>query len=81
MNFFYVYILQSVQMPERFYVGLTEDLKRRLARHNAGEVLHTSKSRPWRIKTAIAFSDRQAAAEFEKYLKTASGRALAKKRL
>jgi predicted GIY-YIG superfamily endonuclease len=68
-------------MPERFYVGLTEDLKRRLARHNAGEVPHTSKFRPWRIKTAIAFTDQQAAAAFEKYLKTASGRAFAKKRL
>jgi predicted GIY-YIG superfamily endonuclease len=81
MNFFYVYILQSVQMPERFYVGLTEDLKARLKKHNAGEVSHTSKLKPWHIKTAIAFTDRQCAAEFEKYLKTASGRAFAKKRL
>ena len=81
MNFFYVYILRSVQTPERFYVGLTQDLKRRLARHNAGEVPHTSKFRPWRIKTAISFTDAQNAAEFEKYLKTASGRAFAKKRL
>jgi putative endonuclease len=81
VNFFYVYILQSVQMPERFYVGLTEDLKLRLARHNAGAVPHTSKFGPWRIKTAVAFTDQKRAAEFEKYLKSASGRAFAKKRL
>jgi predicted GIY-YIG superfamily endonuclease len=81
MIFFYVYILQSVQMPERFYVGFTEDLKARLKKHNAGEVPHTSKLKPWHIRTAVAFTDRQRAAEFEKYLKTASGRAFAKKRL
>jgi hypothetical protein len=36
---------------------------------------------PWRIKTALAFRDRKRADAFEKYLKTASGRAFAKKRL
>jgi predicted GIY-YIG superfamily endonuclease len=44
MNFFYIYILRSVQLLERFYVGMTEDLKRRLVQHNDGEVPHTSKS-------------------------------------
>ena len=48
-------------------------------RHNAGEVSHTAKFAPWRIKTAIAFIDRKRAAEFERYLKTASGRAFAKR--
>jgi putative endonuclease len=56
-------------------------LKQRLGQHNAGGVSHTSKFRPWQIKTAVAFADRQRAAAFEKYLKTASGRAFAKKRL
>jgi predicted GIY-YIG superfamily endonuclease len=35
MSFFYVFILQSAQTPERFYIGMTEDLKQRLAKHNA----------------------------------------------
>jgi hypothetical protein len=35
----------------------------------------------WRLKTYVAFSDRQKAVEFEKYLKSPSGRAFAKKRL
>jgi predicted GIY-YIG superfamily endonuclease len=39
----YVYILQSLEFPEKFYVGLTENLKERLNIHNAGEVLHTLK--------------------------------------
>jgi len=81
MNFAYVYILQSFSTPEHFYVGFTEDLRARLQRHNAGEVPHTAKFRPWRIKTAIAFTDRNRALQFERYLKTASGRAFARKRL
>jgi predicted GIY-YIG superfamily endonuclease len=81
MSFFYVYILQSIDFPENHYTGLTEDLQSRLKKHNAGEVPHTSKIKPWRIKTAIAFTDRQQAAKFEKYLKTGSGRAFAHKRL
>ncbi len=66
----YVYILESHD-SEHFYVGLTDDVPARLAKHNAGEVSHTSKYRPWRLKTY----------EFEKYLKSHSGRAFAKKRL
>jgi putative endonuclease len=75
------YILQSISDPERFYVGATTDLPARLKKHNAGEVSHTSKYSPWRIKTYIAFSDEKQAFAFEKYLKSPSGRAFAKKRL
>jgi putative endonuclease len=77
----YVYILQSLAFPDRFYVGVTHDLKARLAKHNAKEVSHTSKYAPWTLKTYIAFSDEIQAYAFEKYLKSASGRAFAKKRL
>jgi putative endonuclease len=81
MQFFYVYILQNEQDKSRFYTGLTEDLRARLDKHNGGEVPHTAKFRPWRIKTAVAFTDQLRAAGFEEYLKTASSRAFAKKRL
>ena len=81
MQFFYVYILQSESGAKHFYVGRTEDLRARLKKHNKGEVPHASKFRPWRIKTAIAFDDEKRAIELERYLKTASGRAFAKKRL
>ena len=77
----YVYILQGIESAERYYVGLTDDLRDRLKRHNAGEVSHTSKFRPWRVKTYVAFSDEAQAVAFERYLKTASGRAFATKRL
>jgi predicted GIY-YIG superfamily endonuclease len=81
MNFFYVYILQSETDSEHLYVGFTEDLNARLKTHNAGQVPHTAKFLPWLIKTAVAFTERQRAIGFERYLKSASGRAFAKKRL
>jgi len=34
MDFHYVYILQSKPDPDRYYVGLTDDLKARLCKHN-----------------------------------------------
>lgn len=80
-HFVYVYILQSEIDPERFYTGSSRDLRERLQRHNAGKVLHTAKWKPWRLKTYIAFSDETRAREFEKYLKSSSGRAFVKKRL
>jgi putative endonuclease len=77
----YVYILRSLEHPDRHYVGVTADLRSRLKKHNAGEVSHTSKYAPWTVKTYVAFSDDAQAFAFEKYLKSASGRAFAKKRL
>jgi putative endonuclease len=77
----YVYILRSLQTPDRFYVDVTKDLRARLRRHNAGEVSHTSKFSPWEIKTYVAFTDEEQAHAFERYLKSGSGRAFATKRL
>ena len=81
MTYHYVYILQSENSPDRFYTGHADDLGNRLKAHNQGKCRNTSKYTPWKIKTAISFTDKQKALEFEKYLKTASGRAFAKKRL
>lgn len=47
----YVYILRSLKSPEHFYVGVTDDLRERLKKHNAGEVTHTAKYAPWELKT------------------------------
>ncbi|MEI6084872.1 MAG: GIY-YIG nuclease family protein [Verrucomicrobiota bacterium] len=80
-KFFYVYILESLVKPQTYYTGFTEDLRDRLDHHNSGAVSHTAKYRPWRLKTTTAFTDRERALEFERYLKSGSGRAFAKKRL
>lgn len=42
----YVYILQSLSNPDRFYEGATEDLKSRIKEHNAGEVFHAKEYMP-----------------------------------
>lgn len=79
MRFHYVYILCSITNPDRHYVGLSDDLEERLKKHNAGQCRHTSKFRPWQIETAVAFRSKEKAADFEKYLKSHSGRAFARK--
>ena len=75
---FYTYILRSLSHPDQRYIGSTSDLKSRLIKHNSGEVPHTSKFKPWRIQTAIAFDNKEKAVAFEDYLKTGSGREFAK---
>ena len=71
----------KASISEHFDIGITDDLRVRLAKHNAGEVPHMSKYGPWRIKSDIAFGDVAKTIAFEKYLKSASGRAFTKKRL
>ncbi len=77
--FYYVYILQSLVERERYYIGYTKDLKRRLQKHNEGGVPYTSKYKPWEIKTFFGFREKEKALQFEKYLKSHSGRAFTKK--
>ena len=82
MNAFtYVYILQSENHPDRFYIGRTADLRNRITLHNAGRIRHTVKWKPWHLKSYIALSDTNRAIALEHYLKSSSGRAFAKKRL
>ncbi len=71
-------MLKSIE-HQHFYVGMTENLEERLKVHNSGGVPHTSKFAPWEIETAIAFRSKDRAVVFERYLKTHSGRAFAKK--
>jgi predicted GIY-YIG superfamily endonuclease len=52
-----------------------------LADHNTGKSIHTAKFAPWTLECYLAFPEKQKAYDFEKYLKSHSGRAFAKKRL
>ena len=76
---FYVYILHSARDPGRRYVGFSSDLKRRLADHNTGNNASTRSGKPWKLSFYAGFPDKEDAMRFEAYLKTASGKALAKK--
>ena len=77
---YYAYILRSEADPSQIYKGLTEDIEKRLDYHNSGKVYHTAKYKPWRMVFYAAFETRELAADFEKYLKTASGIAFLRKR-
>ena len=77
----FVYLLRSVRMPERHYVGLTSDVSRRVAAHNAGESSHTSKYSPWVVSVVVAFDDEARAVAFERYLKSGSGAAFLRRHL
>ncbi len=79
-EFTYVYLLVT-QDGHSHYVVTTIDLKDRIRRHNQGQVAHTAKLRPWRIKSAIAFDSEEKAAKFERYLKSHSGREWDKRHL
>ena len=75
----FVYVLRSDSDPSRHYVGRTADVDKRLEWHNAGLCGYTLQDRPWSIVVSLEFPDERAAAQFEKYLKTGSGRAFAKR--
>jgi putative endonuclease len=74
---YHVYILRSISNPTQYYAGFTEEMKQRLADHNAGHCPHTSKHRPWELRVVVSFAERGAAINFERYLKSGSGRAFA----
>jgi putative endonuclease len=78
---YYVYLIRSLSHPDQRYVGFTRDLKERMSRHNRGASKHTAHFAPWELVTYIAFSEKQKAQDFERYLKTASGKAFSNKRL
>ncbi len=75
---YYVYVLKSKNFDE-VYIGYTTNLKQRIQVHNYGGSLHTAKYRPWILHVYFAFQDETTAINFEKYLKSHSGRAFAKK--
>jgi len=77
----YVYLLKSLSHPDQRHVGLTSDADERLKAHNTGKSSHTAKHSPSRVAATVRFEDDLRAVEFERYLKSGSGRAFANKHL
>ena len=75
----FVYILKSIPSPDEYYVGVTSDPTARLTAHNEGLSAHTCGYRPWRPLVIIEFDDQEPALQFERYLKTGSGREFARR--
>jgi putative endonuclease len=68
-----VYVLKS-RVSEKRYVGMTQDLVRRLAEHNAGKSKFTSGFAPWDVVYKESFTTTAEARAREKYFKSAAGR-------
>ena len=75
----FVYVLNNDDRHPHFYVGLTSDVNARMLDHDAGRCPHTASGRPWRLYVVIEFPDEKRAVRFERYLKSGSGRAFAKR--
>ncbi|MBL8121394.1 GIY-YIG nuclease family protein [Candidatus Saccharibacteria bacterium] len=69
---YYVYILQSVEF-QRYYVGHTDDVSRRLAEHNSGHTPSTKPYAPWRIVYTESYTTKQDAYKRERQIKSYKG--------
>ncbi|MCL4338460.1 GIY-YIG nuclease family protein [Patescibacteria group bacterium] len=74
--FWYVYILRC--KDERFYIGCADNLKDRIERHQKCQVPATKDRLPIKLISYFAFSNKYTTFNFEKYLKSGSGRAFVK---
>ena len=77
VRFYYVYILRCSN--DSSYIGCTSNLKERLNRHEQGHVPATKNILPVLLITYFAFQNKYTAYNFERYLKSGSGRAFTKK--
>ena len=76
----YIYVLKSLK-DNRWYTGSTRDLKRRIKKHNNGEIQSTKNRKPFRIIYYGACLNEHDARTREKYLKTAWGKRYLKNRV
>jgi putative endonuclease len=75
---YYVYAISSSN-ANYIYVGLTDNVERRVTQHNNGFEKTTKPYRPFEIILIEEFADRPSAREREKYLKTTTGKRLLRK--
>jgi putative endonuclease len=66
---YHVYVLKS-KIVDRYYVGSTKDLKRRLTEHNNRRKHWTSKFQPWEIIYSEEYNTLSEARRKEKWLKS-----------
>ena len=65
---FYVYVLQALEKEDRFYLGYTSEMERRIAEHNSGKSRYT-KGTKWRVVYYEAYVSDAAARKRERRLK------------
>ncbi|MCK5632743.1 GIY-YIG nuclease family protein [bacterium] len=77
---YYVYVIQSINNPQKRYIGSTSNINKRLATHNSGGSKYTKDFRPWKLILFLGIEDKYKAIAFEKYLKSGAGCEFAKRR-
>ena len=70
---YYVYVLLSLK-DNKFYIGFTNDLRRRLREHNSGRNSSTKPRLPLKLIYYEAHLSKVDATRREKYFKTAKGK-------
>ena len=65
---FYVYIIYSKSL-DQYYIGHTNNLKRRYIEHNSGKSVYTSRANDWKLTYFEAFVSRKLAMNRERKLK------------
>jgi predicted GIY-YIG superfamily endonuclease len=75
----FMHYVYSLKCKDGHYIGCADDLKDRLERHQKSQVPATLNRLPVKLKFYFAIDDKYKAFEFEKYLKSGSGRAFLKK--
>ena len=72
----------SLKMADgEYYVGSSNDLKRRMEEHTGGQEISTKWRIPVILEAYIAVKSEGTACRLEKYLKTSSGKATLMKRI
>lgn len=77
---FYTYVLKS-EKDNKLYIGYSEDLRKRIIKHNKGLVLATKHRRPLKLVYYEACLVEDKAIKREKYFKTGFGRIFLKSRV
>ena len=70
---YFVYVLKS-EIYNRFYVGITDDLDRRLKEHNRGKTKSTKFYKPYKIVFYEKYQCRIEARQREVFLKSGIGK-------
>ena len=73
MNTFFVYIIYS-QLLDRYYIGYTVDLEKRIAEHQKGISIYTSKASDWTLKHYELYPNRESAMQREREIKRKKSR-------
>jgi predicted GIY-YIG superfamily endonuclease len=77
---YFVYIIQS-KKDKSFYVGITQNVQKRLSEHNSGSSKYSSTKKPFELVWYCVFKNKEKAYAFERYLKAGSGMAFRNKHL